>query len=211
MNPVFQVMTRLGLGNGYRHVLSVRGRETRKPHSTPVDVMEQGGRRWLVASYGVTNWVRNARVAGEVRITRGRRPETLRIEEVGPKTASRSFGSTPGGAGHPPVFRRAARVLGRGVRGWGTSAPGVPADLAAGLNSDMTPVRKGGLRMGVSKAVLLTGCSSGIGRAAALGLAGAGWPVDATTRRPLAGLRWYEVVVPAATAGGLAELGTNGP
>jgi hypothetical protein len=38
-----------------------------------------------VASYGVTNWVRNARVAGEVRITRGRRSETLRIEEVGPE------------------------------------------------------------------------------------------------------------------------------
>lgn len=65
--------------------------------------------------------------------------------------------------------------------------------------------------MGVSKAVLLTGCSSGIGRATALRLARAGWPVDATTRRPLAGLPWYVVVVPAATAGGLAEFGTNGP
>jgi NAD(P)-dependent dehydrogenase (short-subunit alcohol dehydrogenase family) len=65
--------------------------------------------------------------------------------------------------------------------------------------------------MGISKAVLLTGCSSGIGRAAALRLAGAGWPVDATTRRQLAGLRCYKVMVPAATAGGLAEFGTNGP
>lgn len=49
VNLVFQVMARLGLGNGDRHVLSVVGRETGKPHSTPVDVMEQGGRRWLVA------------------------------------------------------------------------------------------------------------------------------------------------------------------
>jgi NAD(P)-dependent dehydrogenase (short-subunit alcohol dehydrogenase family) len=42
----------------------------------------------------------------------------------------------------------------------------------------------------VSKAVLVTGCSSGIGRATAERLAGAGWTVYATARRPdsIAGL-----------------------
>jgi NAD(P)-dependent dehydrogenase (short-subunit alcohol dehydrogenase family) len=36
----------------------------------------------------------------------------------------------------------------------------------------------------ISRAVLVTGCSSGIGRATAARLAGAGWPVYATARRP---------------------------
>jgi deazaflavin-dependent oxidoreductase (nitroreductase family) len=78
------VMTRLGLGKGYRHILTVRGRKTGEPHSTPVDVMRNGDQRWLVAAYGVTNWVRNARVAGEVQIARGRYRETLRVVEVAP-------------------------------------------------------------------------------------------------------------------------------
>ena len=36
----------------------------------------------------------------------------------------------------------------------------------------------------VSKAVLITGCSSGIGRATAQRLVGHGWTVYATARRP---------------------------
>jgi hypothetical protein len=49
INWVFRTMTRLGLGASYRHILTVRGRKTGRQYSTPVDVMQVGGQRWLVA------------------------------------------------------------------------------------------------------------------------------------------------------------------
>ena len=51
INWVFTTMTRLGIGASYRHLLTVRGRKTGRLHTTPVDVMETGGQRWLVAGY----------------------------------------------------------------------------------------------------------------------------------------------------------------
>lgn len=85
VNLVFAAMTRRGLGKDYRHLLTVRGRKTGEPRTTPVDVMREGDRRWLVAAYGVTNWVHNARAAGEVTISRGRHEETLRVTELTPE------------------------------------------------------------------------------------------------------------------------------
>ena len=70
-NWVFTTLTRLGMGASYRHLLMVRGRKTGQLRATPVDVMETGGQRWLVAGYGPVNWVFNARAAGEVTLSRG--------------------------------------------------------------------------------------------------------------------------------------------
>jgi hypothetical protein len=40
----------------------------------------------LVSPYGITNWVRNVRAAGEVRIKRGRRcDEGLKVRELSPE------------------------------------------------------------------------------------------------------------------------------
>jgi hypothetical protein len=50
--------------------------------STPVSIVEDGDRRWLVAPYGDRNWVKNARAAGWVELRRGRRNERLSIFEL---------------------------------------------------------------------------------------------------------------------------------
>jgi len=83
VNTIFRLMTRFGLGAKYRYMLSVPGRVTGKIRSTPVDVMSEAGRRWLVAAYGPSAWVSNARAAGGVTLSRGGRTEKVRVSELG--------------------------------------------------------------------------------------------------------------------------------
>jgi deazaflavin-dependent oxidoreductase (nitroreductase family) len=82
INMLFRLITRLGLGASYRHTLTVPGRKTGRLYSTPVDVIEVDGDRWLVAGYGPASWVRNARAAGEVTLSRGRHTDNFRVDEA---------------------------------------------------------------------------------------------------------------------------------
>ncbi len=79
---------RLGLAGRRTHVLTVRGRKSGRSYSTPVQLVLDDGARWLVAPYGVREWVKNARAAGEVELTRARRTRRHRIEEVGAEEAA---------------------------------------------------------------------------------------------------------------------------
>ena len=87
MNAVVGPLTRRGLAGRHTYLLTVRGRKSGTPYSTPVLLVEDAD-RWLVAPYGEVGWVRNARAAGEVEISRAGRSETLRIEEVTPAQAA---------------------------------------------------------------------------------------------------------------------------
>ena len=77
-----RTLLRVGFAPAGTYLLTVRGRRTGAPHSTPVTLVEREGGRWLVAPYGAVGWVRNARVAGRVRLSRGRRCEDLEIDEI---------------------------------------------------------------------------------------------------------------------------------
>jgi hypothetical protein len=81
-NWYFVHLTELGLGLRARHVLSVRGRTSGVVHSNPVDVIDFDGCQWLVAPYGVVNWVRNIRTVQRATLRRGRHLATYRVEEV---------------------------------------------------------------------------------------------------------------------------------
>lgn len=65
------------------------GRKTGRRYSTPVNLVIDDGGRWLVAPYGEREWVKNARAAGEVELTRARKTTRHRVEEVGGEEAAR--------------------------------------------------------------------------------------------------------------------------
>jgi deazaflavin-dependent oxidoreductase (nitroreductase family) len=82
LNALVRPAARLGATGPRTHLLTVAGRHTGKPWSTPVSILRVGGERFLVAPYGERNWVRNARAAGWVELRRGRRQERLAVEEL---------------------------------------------------------------------------------------------------------------------------------
>ena len=83
VNSFMRSLLRMGIGPTHTYLLTVAGRKTGISYSTPVTVVEDGGRRWLVAPYGEVAWVRNARAAGEVLLTRRGRRERVSILSVG--------------------------------------------------------------------------------------------------------------------------------
>jgi deazaflavin-dependent oxidoreductase (nitroreductase family) len=83
-NRIFGIAIGFGLGLSHNHVLEVRGRKSGRTFSAPVDLLEFEGRRYLVAPRGETNWVRNARAAGRVALSKGRRREEFAAREVSP-------------------------------------------------------------------------------------------------------------------------------
>jgi deazaflavin-dependent oxidoreductase (nitroreductase family) len=70
-NRALGFLVGLGIGPGYMHLLQVRGRKTGQVYSTPVDLLQVGGKPYLVAPRGRTQWVRNAEATGEIVLKRG--------------------------------------------------------------------------------------------------------------------------------------------
>ncbi len=88
INWMIGVLLRIGVSPPHTYLLTVRGRKTGHPYSTPVRLVEEAGERWLVAPYGEVGWVRNARAAERVTLTRGRRSENVRILELSAEDAA---------------------------------------------------------------------------------------------------------------------------
>jgi len=81
-NRFFGFLVGLGLGLKHNYLLQVRGRKSGKLHSTPIDLLQRDGKRYLVAPRGRTQWVRNAEAAGEVLLKKGSRRQSFRLKPV---------------------------------------------------------------------------------------------------------------------------------
>lgn len=81
-NRAVALATRAGLSVWGSRVLRVRGRTSGEWRETPVNLLSYEGSRYLVAPRGVTQWVRNLRVAGGGELRLGRRVERFRVTEI---------------------------------------------------------------------------------------------------------------------------------
>src|SRR5215813_13401646 len=78
-------LVRIGVVRGHFYVLEVRGRKSGRPISLPVDPLELDGQRYLVCARGNSNWVRNARAAGEIVLVRAMRRWRYSVCELPPE------------------------------------------------------------------------------------------------------------------------------
>src|SRR5437763_9620825 len=69
-------------GNYPMYLLTVRGRKSGQPRTVPVAIIRRNGKRYVGSPYGVVDWVRNLRAAGEATLTRKRHSETVSAREV---------------------------------------------------------------------------------------------------------------------------------
>ncbi len=81
-NRLFGFLVGLGFGLKHNYLLQVRGRRSGRIYSTPIDLLETGGKRFLVAPRGRTQWVRNAEAAGEVTLKKGRSRQNYGLRPV---------------------------------------------------------------------------------------------------------------------------------
>ena len=110
INPLARRLLRLGPLMGPNALLTVRGRKSGQPRTTPVAVVESGGRRWIIGTFGDVNWVRNLRAAGRATVTVGRRSQDVDAVELDHDQATSFFAGVLG----PDVGRTA---LGRWMLG----------------------------------------------------------------------------------------------
>jgi deazaflavin-dependent oxidoreductase (nitroreductase family) len=81
-NPFVELLTRRGISVLGSRVLAVKGRTSGEWRTTPVNLLELEGRRYLVSPRGETQWVRNIRVAGGGELRVGKKTEAFNSREI---------------------------------------------------------------------------------------------------------------------------------
>jgi deazaflavin-dependent oxidoreductase (nitroreductase family) len=82
MNKLMVAMQKIGVPAGPSMVLTVPGRRSGQPRSTPMTPFDHDGGLYTVAGYPGADWAANARAAEVGTLTRGRRSRRVRIVEL---------------------------------------------------------------------------------------------------------------------------------
>ena len=87
-NWVIKILLKFDLAPEIYYLFTVEGRKSGRPHSVPIVLVEEGGKRWLVAPYGAVDWVKNARAAGKIHLSQRKLDQGFAILELSPQAAA---------------------------------------------------------------------------------------------------------------------------
>jgi len=87
-NVFMRGMLTLGISLNGTTLITVPGRKSGRPRSTPITMVEFEGQRYVQSPFGSVDWVRNLRAAGRATLSWGRRHETVIATELSPEQAA---------------------------------------------------------------------------------------------------------------------------
>src|SRR5260370_7444253 len=102
-NPIVRRILNVGPLLGPNALITIRGRKSGQPRTTPVALVEIGGKRGGIGTFGEVNWGRNLRAAGEATLTVGSRRGDLSARELSGAERAAFFPHVP--APYPPRTR----------------------------------------------------------------------------------------------------------
>jgi deazaflavin-dependent oxidoreductase (nitroreductase family) len=89
--PVTRRLLGFGVPMGPNTLLTVRGRISGRSIAVPLAVLELNGRRWVVGTFGDTNWCHNLRAHREAELRIGGTSQPVRARELGRVEATTFF------------------------------------------------------------------------------------------------------------------------
>jgi deazaflavin-dependent oxidoreductase (nitroreductase family) len=90
-SPILKRLLAAGVPILQNRLVTIRGRTSGLPRTTPLAIIEASGRRWVWAPWGDVHWVRNLRAAGRATIDLRGRTEEVTATELDPAQRVRFF------------------------------------------------------------------------------------------------------------------------
>src|ERR1700704_4806045 len=103
-SPIAKALLDARVPLGFNGLVTIRGRTSGLPRTTPVAIIAVAGRRWGWAPWGDVHWVRNLRAAGCATITVRGRKEEVRATELDRTERVGFFRDTLGPVAHGIPF-----------------------------------------------------------------------------------------------------------
>jgi deazaflavin-dependent oxidoreductase (nitroreductase family) len=93
---ILKFLMEAGVPLGPNRLVTIRGRKSGLPRTTPLAVIAVNGRRWVWSPWGESQWVRNLRAVGRATISVRGRTEEVTATELDPAERVEYFRNTLG-------------------------------------------------------------------------------------------------------------------